>query len=125
MPAFKSLAASLAAVAPVMASSRLLAPAQDIQIDTPSESATNPLQWLGANSPWFAGPNVNGIDPEVPANCYVEQAAYAVRHGSRYPDTGAYNGWVAMQQRVSGRDRILTQFSFPAVFSSMSLYSRS
>jgi hypothetical protein len=37
----------------------------------------------------------------VPDNCYVEQAVYAVRHGSRYPDSGAYNGWVAMQQRVS------------------------
>ncbi|KAK4096433.1 histidine acid phosphatase [Parathielavia hyrcaniae] len=86
---------------PVVAGSRLLAPPQDILIDTPSESATGPLRWLGANSPWFAGPNVNGIDPEVPENCYVEQAAYAVRHGSRYPDTGAYNGWVAMQQKFA------------------------
>ncbi|KAK4122976.1 histidine acid phosphatase, partial [Parathielavia appendiculata] len=101
MSSFLFHAASLAAVAPVMASSRLLAPPQDILIDTPSESATSPLQWLGANSPWFAGPNVNGIDHEVPENCYVEQAAYAVRHGSRYPDNGAYNGWVAMQQRFA------------------------
>ncbi len=103
MPCLKSIVASLAVVAPVLAESRLLAPAQDILIDTASETATNPLQWLGANSPWFAGPNVNGIDSEVPENCYVEQAAYAVRHGSRYPDTGAYNGWVSMQQRVGAR----------------------
>ncbi|KAK4099830.1 histidine acid phosphatase [Parathielavia hyrcaniae] len=98
LPSFNLLAASLVAVAPVVAGSRLLAPPQDILIDTPSESATSPLRWLGANSPWFAGSNVNGIDPEVPENCYVEQAAYAIRHGSRYQDTGAYNGWVAMQQ---------------------------
>jgi hypothetical protein len=109
MASLKYLVSSLAAVAPVVATSRILAPGQDIRIDIPSKSATNPLQWLGANSPWFAGPNVNGIDPEVPENCYVEQAAYAVRHGSRYPDTGAYNGWVAMQQRVSPQGLIQSQ----------------
>ncbi len=101
MPRLMLLGASLAALAPVLAEDRLLAPAQDIVIDTASETAANSLRWLGANSPWFAGPNVNGIDSEVPENCYVEQAAYAVRHGSRYPDNGAYNGWVSMQQRVS------------------------
>lgn len=32
----------------------LLNPVQDIVLSA-SESATNPLEWLGANSPWFAG----------------------------------------------------------------------
>ncbi|KAK4240511.1 histidine acid phosphatase [Achaetomium macrosporum] len=97
----KPVAVSLAIVAAALAESHHLAPAQDILIDTDSETASDPLQWLGANSPWFAGPNVNGIDPEVPENCYVEQAAYAVRHGSRYPDQGAYNDWLSMQQRFA------------------------
>lgn len=103
MPGLILAMLSLGVLAPVMGEYRVLAPEQDIRIDTASETAANPLQWLGANSPWFAGPNVNDIDSEVPENCYVEQAAYAVRHGSRYPDTGAYNGWVSMQQRVGLR----------------------
>lgn len=41
------------------------------------------------------------ISPEVPENCYVDQAAYVSRHGSRYPDSGAYAGWVDMQNRFS------------------------
>lgn len=49
----------------------------------------------------WPGPNVYGISPEVPENCYVDQAAYVSRHGSRYPDTGAYAGWVDMQERFS------------------------
>lgn len=31
----------------------------------------------------------------------MDQAAYISRHGSRYPDTGAYSGWVDMQDRFS------------------------
>ncbi|KAF6825852.1 histidine acid [Colletotrichum musicola] len=82
----------------VDANSRLLAPVQDINLPA-SESAEHPLEHLGANGPWFAGPNVNGISSDVPENCYVDQAAYVLRHGSRYPDPGAYNGWVSMQER--------------------------
>lgn len=41
------------------------------------------------------------ISPDVPENCYVDQAAYISRHGSRYPDSGAYAGWVDMQDRFS------------------------
>jgi acid phosphatase len=33
---------------------QFLAPTQDIDLPA-SQSATSPLQWLGANSPWFAG----------------------------------------------------------------------
>ena len=33
---------------------QVLAPTQDINLPA-SESATEPLKWLGANGPWFAG----------------------------------------------------------------------
>ncbi|OHE99622.1 histidine acid phosphatase [Colletotrichum orchidophilum] len=79
-------------------SSRLLAPAQDIYLPA-SKTAKHPLEHLGANGPWFAGPDVNGISSKIPENCYVDQTAYISRHGSRYPDPGAYNGWVSMQER--------------------------
>ncbi|KAK1993958.1 histidine acid phosphatase [Colletotrichum falcatum] len=87
------LAASL-----VEGSPKLLAPVQDINLPA-SKSAAHPLEHLGANGPWFAGPNVNNISSDIPENCYVDQAAYVLRHGSRYPDPGAYNGWISMQQR--------------------------
>ncbi|KAI1076310.1 histidine acid phosphatase [Whalleya microplaca] len=97
---FVSLAigALVAAGGVVAATPRYLAPLQDINFPS-SESARNPLQWLGANGPWFAGPNIFGISPEVPKNCHVDQAAYVLRHGSRYPDKGAYEGWVSMYER--------------------------
>lgn len=47
------------------------------------------------------GPDVQGISSDIPENCHVDQAAYILRHGSRYPDQGAYNGWVEMARRVS------------------------
>ncbi|KAI1633550.1 histidine acid phosphatase [Biscogniauxia mediterranea] len=86
------VATSLAAAATSATIHQYLAPQQDINFPS-SKTAMNPLQWLGANGPWYAGPNVYGISPEVPDNCYVDQAAYVSRHGSRYPDQGAYNGW--------------------------------
>jgi hypothetical protein len=46
------------------------------------------------------GPDVHGISSDVPDGCTVDQAAYVVRHGSRYPDPGAYSGWVALYQKV-------------------------
>jgi hypothetical protein len=48
------------------------------------------------------GPNIHGISSDVPEGCTVEQAAYVVRHGSRYPDGGAYQEWVALYNKVSG-----------------------
>ncbi|OLN94145.1 Repressible acid phosphatase [Colletotrichum chlorophyti] len=80
------------------ANSRFLAPVQNINLPA-SETAEHPLEHVGANGPWFAGPNVHGISADIPDNCYVDQAAYVSRHGSRYPDPGAYNGWVSMQER--------------------------
>ena len=43
---------------------------------------------------------MNGIENFVPENCYVDQVAYVVRHGSRFPDSGAYNQWVALYDKV-------------------------
>jgi acid phosphatase len=43
---------------------------------------------------------VTGISPDVPDGCKVELSAFFSRHGSRYPDTGAYNGWVDIQKRL-------------------------
>jgi len=63
----------------------------------------DPTQWLGGNSPWFQGPDVNNIPYEVPDGCTVDMAAFVSRHGSRYPDQGAYNGWVALSQKVYSR----------------------
>ncbi|PSR83363.1 histidine acid phosphatase [Coniella lustricola] len=101
MPATSSLVASVALASTVTA--QLLAPANDIYLPA-SESAEQPLQWLGGNSPYFAGPNVFDISPETPENCYVEQVAVNSRHGSRYPDPSAYEGWEDMQERFSASD---------------------
>jgi hypothetical protein len=60
----------------------------------------DPTQQLGGNSPWFQGPDVNDIPYEVPDGCSVDMAAFVSRHGSRYPDPGAYNGWVALSAKV-------------------------
>jgi acid phosphatase len=78
----------------------------------------NILQHVGGNGQWFpgspvpcyshlsptcsqlAGPQVTGISPDVPAGCKVELSAFFSRHGSRYPDTGAYNGWLDIHKRI-------------------------
>ena len=46
------------------------------------------------------GPNIYGISNTVPDNCIVEQVAYNVRHGSRYPDSGAYAQWTTLYAKV-------------------------
>ncbi|KAK6426506.1 hypothetical protein LTR95_016123 [Oleoguttula sp. CCFEE 5521] len=68
-------------------------------VSTAAESF-DPLQHLGGNSPWFSGPNVNNISPDAPQGCRVDQAAFTSRHGSRYPDPGAYNGWVTLAAKI-------------------------
>ena len=93
-----------------------LIPQQDITLT----GNQDPLEWLGANSPYFAGmyhsvtiddgvflnrcyivgPEVQGISLDIPSNCVVDQAAYVVRHGSRYPDPGAYSGWQTLHAKV-------------------------
>jgi acid phosphatase len=65
-----------------------------------TEAQFNPLEHLGGNSPWFKGPNVFDISPDAPEGCSVDQAAFSSRHGSRYPDPGAYNGWLTLSAKV-------------------------
>ncbi|EHA28115.1 histidine acid phosphatase [Aspergillus niger ATCC 1015] len=78
---------------------QVLAPTNDIL--SPSTSINqNPLQYAGGNSPYFAGPNVFGIDNSVPEKCSVQQAAYVVRHGSRFPDSGSYESWVGIKEKI-------------------------
>ncbi|KAL3454362.1 histidine phosphatase superfamily [Aspergillus insuetus] len=64
----------------------------------------DPREHVGANSPWFAGPNVNKISSDVPEGCSVDQAVYVVRHGSRYPDPGAYAEWQALHEAIQLAD---------------------
>lgn len=52
MPITSSLVASVALAS--AATAQLLAPVNDINLPA-SESAEQPLQWLGGNSPYFAG----------------------------------------------------------------------
>ncbi|KAH0281372.1 phosphoglycerate mutase-like protein, partial [Aureobasidium melanogenum] len=63
-------------------------------------ATSDPTQQLGGNSPWFPGPDVNDIPYEVPDGCSVDMAAFVSRHASRYPDPGAYNGWVALAEKI-------------------------
>ncbi|PYH90717.1 phosphoglycerate mutase-like protein [Aspergillus ellipticus CBS 707.79] len=94
--------ATIAAVAAGLlgaANAQVLAPTNDILFPSTSESS-NPLIYSGGNTPWFAGPNVNGISNEPPAQCTVQQAAYVVRHGSRFPDSGSYGSWVALEEKI-------------------------
>ncbi|KIX07340.1 uncharacterized protein Z518_01993 [Rhinocladiella mackenziei CBS 650.93] len=65
----------------------------------PEDKEFNPLEHLGANSPWFVGPNVFGINASTPDGCEVDQAVYISRHGSRYPDPGAYDEWVELYDK--------------------------
>jgi acid phosphatase len=116
MPRLGNFGLLLAAVASLACadSPRFLAPTQDIVLwpSTKAGCAKSPLQRLGANSPYFSGPNVFGISTDVPAQCVVDQAAYVLRHGSRYPDEGAYNGWKDFETRVSRALHIfVTSFS--------------
>ncbi|EAW06805.1 putative histidine acid phosphatase [Aspergillus clavatus NRRL 1] len=78
-----------------------------------SVHAFDTWQHLGANSPWFAGPNVNKISPDVPDKCTVDQAVYVSRHGSRYPDPGAYAEWQALHDAIqSAKFRASGSLSF-------------
>jgi acid phosphatase len=60
----------------------------------------------------LSGPEVTGISSDVPAGCKVELSAFFSRHGSRYPDTGAYNGWVGFSQRLQNATLTVTDAKF-------------
>ncbi|KAI0330668.1 phosphoglycerate mutase-like protein [Cubamyces sp. BRFM 1775] len=53
----------------------------------------NPLHHSGAASPYFDAPSQFGISPSTPPQCFVDRAAYIVRHGSRFPEPGSFAGW--------------------------------
>lgn len=46
------------------------------------------------------GPEVTGISSDVPGGCRVDQAAFFSRHGSRYPDSGAYKEWQDLHTHI-------------------------
>ncbi|KAJ3010023.1 hypothetical protein NUW54_g2610 [Trametes sanguinea] len=61
-----------------------------------SGARLNPLHHSGAASPYFDAPSQFGISPATPPQCVVDQAAYIVRHGSRFPEPGSFAGWQAL-----------------------------
>ncbi|PYI13960.1 phosphoglycerate mutase-like protein [Aspergillus violaceofuscus CBS 115571] len=91
--------AAVAALLGVASAGPVLAPVNDILFPATAHSS-NPLIYSGGNTPYFTGPNVNGISNEVPSQCTVQQAAYVVRHGSRFPDSGSYGSWVALEEKI-------------------------
>ncbi|KAG6917500.1 hypothetical protein DXG01_002364 [Tephrocybe rancida] len=56
----------------------------------------DPLQHSGPASPYFDAPSQSGIASSTPSNCKVDQAAYILRHGSRYPEPGSFAGWQSL-----------------------------
>ncbi|KAF2465693.1 acid phosphatase PHO12 precursor [Lindgomyces ingoldianus] len=71
-----------------------------VEIGLATRNDFNVLKHLGGSSPWFSGPELTGISSEVPSGCVIDQAAFVSRHGSRYPDQGAYNEWVNLSSRI-------------------------
>ncbi|KIP03175.1 hypothetical protein PHLGIDRAFT_130304 [Phlebiopsis gigantea 11061_1 CR5-6] len=63
-------------------------------------STFNPLQHSGPASPYFDAPPEEGISESTPDGCVVDQAAYIVRHGSRYPEPGSFSGWQSLYQKI-------------------------
>ncbi|KAF2030734.1 acid phosphatase-like protein [Setomelanomma holmii] len=60
----------------------------------------NILRHVGGNGQWFPGEEVTGISSDVPSGCKVDMVASFSRHGSRYPDSGAYNEWADLYKRL-------------------------
>ncbi|KII87239.1 hypothetical protein PLICRDRAFT_177012 [Plicaturopsis crispa FD-325 SS-3] len=66
----------------------------------PQQQPLDPLQHSGAWSPYFDAPPQDGIPAALPSGCTVSQAAYLVRHGSRYPEPGSSASWTTLQQKI-------------------------
>ncbi|KAM5532121.1 hypothetical protein V8D89_014214 [Ganoderma adspersum] len=60
----------------------------------------NPLHHSGPASPYFDAPSQLGVPPSTPPRCTVDQAAYIVRHGSRFPEPGSFAGWQALFKKL-------------------------
>ena len=69
MPVFSAprIASAVAVLAAVGDATTFLSPAQDIVLPA-SGSASNPLEWLGANGPYYAGVS---SDSQRGASCEV------------------------------------------------------
>ncbi|KAK8237080.1 putative histidine acid phosphatase [Phyllosticta capitalensis] len=81
----------------------------EIEIEAEAEAAPfNVLQHLGGNSPWFQGPTIFDIEPTAPIGCTVDMAAFLSRHGSRFPDKGAYAEWVALEKKIQSATNLTT-----------------
>jgi acid phosphatase len=52
------------------------------------------------------GPEITSIPSSTPANCKVDLVASFSRHGSRYPDQGAYNQWTDLSSRIQKAGRL-------------------
>ncbi|KAI0050834.1 phosphoglycerate mutase-like protein [Auriscalpium vulgare] len=62
--------------------------------------AFNPLEHSGPASPYFDAPSQSGIQVDTPAGCVVDQAAYIVRHGARYPEPGSFASWQSLFSKI-------------------------
>ncbi|KAF8994096.1 multiple inositol polyphosphate phosphatase [Cyathus striatus] len=64
------------------------------------------LQHLGANGPWFPGSDVFNLGGpnELPEGCEVDRAVYISRHGSRYPDPGAWSEWNTLYDKIQAAE---------------------
>ncbi|CAK5265064.1 unnamed protein product [Mycena citricolor] len=60
----------------------------------------NPLQHSGPASPYFDAPIEDDVSYDTPDNCVVDQAAYIVRHGARYPEPGSANYWKTLAAKL-------------------------
>ncbi|KAG5653472.1 hypothetical protein H0H81_000241 [Sphagnurus paluster] len=60
--------------------------------------AFDPLQHAGPASPYFDAPSQ--IPSSTPPNCKVDQAAYILRHGARYPEPGSFGGWQNLHAKL-------------------------
>ncbi|KAG9085307.1 PHOsphatase [Ceratobasidium sp. UAMH 11750] len=67
---------------------------------SPLVNAASPLSWLGADAPWYPGPDVSGVPQTVPDGCAVDQVIIAARHGSHYPDQELYKDWAAFAKKM-------------------------
>ncbi|KIY71023.1 phosphoglycerate mutase-like protein [Cylindrobasidium torrendii FP15055 ss-10] len=67
-----------------------------------AEASFNPLQHSGPASPYFDAPSRYDIDADAvaPLGCKVDQAAYILRHGSRYAEPGSLKGWQSLYAKV-------------------------
>ncbi|CAE6361180.1 unnamed protein product, partial [Rhizoctonia solani] len=57
------------------------------------------------------GPDVSDVSQVIPEGCTINQVAITSRHGSRYPDPGAYDEWLAFEAKVQNGS-----FSGPLAF---------